>query len=87
MLDYFIPSNFAHHARGNPVACRMGPQIATQYINEFRKYLVNYAYVLESKANFIFEINLAGFLSALVLPYNYLNLHAMILCAEYISSI
>ena len=59
MLDHFVPSYFAYHARHNLMDCRMGPQSASEYIDEFRNSLINCADVLESKVKFIFEMNLA----------------------------
>ena len=69
------------------MACRMGQQSATNYIHELRKNLVNCADVLKSEAKFIFEMNSASWLSALVLSYNCTGLHTTMLYAEQIGSI
>ena len=82
MLDYFEPSYFIDHARYSLIAFRMRLKSATEYIDEFIKYLVNYADVLKSEAKFIFKINLANWLSALVLPYIYTDFYAKILYSK-----
>ena len=69
------------------MACRKWPWSAAEYIDEFRKYLVNCTNVLESEAKFNFEMDLADWLNALVLPYNCAELHTMVLCVEWIGSI
>ena len=79
MLDYFILSYSIYHAVLSFMAYRMGPQNTSEYINEFLKCLVNSDDVSEAEAKSILEINLANWFSALVLPYNYAYLHAMIL--------
>ena len=78
MLEYFIPSVFVHSARHTLMGCRMGLQSTTKYIDEFQKYLVNCVNISESKTKFIFEMNLADWLRALVLPNNYKDLYTMI---------
>ena len=74
MLDYFVPSDFARRTTRNLMACRMGLPSATEYNDGFRKCKVICADVSESEAKFIFEMTLADWLSALVLPYNYADL-------------
>ena len=86
MLDYFIPCGFACYVRHNLIACRIGLQSAAEYINELRKHLINYTDVLESEANFVFEMNLADWLSTLVLPNNCADFDA-VMCSEHIGSI
>ena len=87
MLDYFKLEDFAHQARYKLMACRMGVQSATEYIDKFQKCLLIFSDILEAEAKFIFEMNLVDWLSELELPSNYIDLHAMILCAKHISSI
>ena len=87
MLEYFVPSDFARRARRNLVACQMGGCTATDYIDDFRRYLVSCRDVHETEAKFIFETNMADWLSALVLSYDCPMLHETMLCAERISSI
>ena len=70
MLDYFVSSDFIYHAMHSLRACRIGPQSAIECIDEFRKIFVNYTDTLESAAKFIFKLNVADWLNALVLPYN-----------------
>ena len=52
-------------------ACRMGPQSAIKCIDEFRKIFVDCTDILESAAKFIFKLNIADWLNALVLPYSF----------------
>ena len=40
------------------MTCRMGPQNAPEYTDEFRKYLINCIDMLEFEAKFIFEMDL-----------------------------
>ena len=87
MLAYFVPSDFARRARRNLVACQMGGRTATDYIDDFRRCLVSCRDVHETEAKFIFETNMADWLSALVLPYDCPTLHETMLCAERIGSI
>ena len=87
MLDYFIPLDFAYQASQNLMVYRMGPKIVTEYTDEFQKYLVNCANMSDTEAKYIFEINLADWLSALVLPYNCADLYKMMLCAKQIGSV
>ena len=47
----------------------MGWSSATEYIDDFKKHLVNCSNVQEPEAKFIFEINMANWLSSLVFPY------------------
>ena len=61
------------------MAYKMGPGSASEYIDEFWKYLVDFDNISKAEAKFIFEINLADRLSALVLPYNCADLYEMIL--------
>ena len=69
------------------MACRIGQHSTTEYVNELRKYLVNFINISESEAKYIFEMKLANLLSALVLPYNFADLHTIKLCIEHISTI
>ena len=87
MLAYFVPSDFARRAHRNLVACRMGGRTATDYIDDFRRCLVSCRDVHETEAKFIFETNMADWLSALVLPYDCPTLHEAMLCAKRIGSI
>ena len=45
ILDYFIPYDYIKKARKALVICEMGSRLATQYIDDFKKHLVNYSYV------------------------------------------
>ena len=58
MLDYFVASDFAHHVRLNLMAYIMGPCRATEYIDKFQKYLVNFPNVSKPDAKCLFEVNL-----------------------------
>ena len=69
ILDYFIPSDYVKRARRALVACKMGQRSATEYINDLKKHLVNCSDVQEPEAKFIFETNMADWLSSLLLPY------------------
>ena len=65
----------------------MGGRTATDYIDDFRRCLVSCRDVHETEAKFIFETNMADWLSALVLPYDCPTLHETMLCAKRIGSI
>ena len=41
MLEYFPPSEYIRRTRRALVACKMGSRSATEYIDDFRKHLVN----------------------------------------------
>ena len=69
MLDYFIPSHHVKRARRALVACKMGKRSATEYIDDFKKHLVNCSDIQKPEAKFFFETNMANWLSSLVLPY------------------
>ena len=43
MLDYFIPSDYIRRARRVLVACKMRSRSATEYIDDFRKYLLTFS--------------------------------------------
>ena len=87
MLAYFVPSDFVRWAHRNLVASHMGGCTATDYIDDFRRCLVSCRDVHDTEAKFIFETNMADWLSALVLPYDYPMLYKTMLCAECIGSI
>ena len=87
MLAYFVPSDFAQWACRNLVACRMDGRTATDYVDDFCRYLVSCRGVHEIEAKFIFETRMADWLSALVLLYDYPTLHETMSCAECIGSI
>ena len=70
MLDYFVYSDFVYHAMHNLTVYRIGPQKCYWVYQWFKKYLVNFSDVSENEAKVIFEMNLADWLYALVLPYN-----------------
>ena len=59
---------------------------AIEYIKKSKKLSKLY-WVLESEAKFIFEMDLADLLSALVLTLNYADLYAIVLYAKQIYSI
>ena len=82
MLDYFLPLYFVYCAKNSLIACRMRPKKATEYIDEFQKCLINCANVSEAKAKFILEMNFADWLCASLLPYNCIDLHAIIFFAR-----
>ena len=65
----------------------MGGCTATDYIDDFRRCLVSCRDVHETEAKFIFETNIADWLSALVLPYDCPMLHDTMLCTKRIGSI
>ena len=56
--------------------------MATEYIDGFKKHLVNCRDMQESEAKFIFKTNMANWLSYLVLPYAYNVLQKTILYIE-----
>ena len=80
MLDYFIPSDYIRRARRVLVACKMGQRSATEYTDDFRKHLVNCRDIYEPEAIFIFDTNIANWLSSLVLPYACNILQETMLC-------
>ena len=82
MLDYFVWSDSMCHIRCNLMACIMGLQSSTEHIDEFWKCLGNCADISEAKAKFIFEMNLADWLSELVLLHNCADFHTTILYTE-----
>ena len=68
MLAYFVPSDYARHARNALANCRMGKRNITNYIDDFRHLLVCCTDVEESEAKFLFENNIADWLASYVLP-------------------
>ena len=42
MLDYFIPSDYVRRSSRALFAFKMGQRSTTEYIDDFRKHLVNY---------------------------------------------
>ena len=71
-----------HCAMQSLMVYRMGLCSATEAIIEFRRYLVNYTEMSESEAKFIIEMNLADWLNAFVLHYNFSDLYAMTLYSK-----
>ena len=87
MLDYFIPSDYIRRARRELIVCKIVPRLATEYIDKFKKHLVNCRDMYEPGSKFIFETNIANWLSSLVLPYACNTLQETMLCAGRIGSI
>ena len=71
MLDYFIPSDYVKRARRALVACTMDSWSAKEYIDDFKKHLVNFSDVYKPEAKLIFKTNMTNWLSSLVFPYAY----------------
>ena len=42
ILEYYIPSNYVRRAKKALDAFKMGFRLATEYIDDFKKHLVNY---------------------------------------------
>ena len=82
MLTYFVPSDYARCAWKALANCHMGKCNIMDYIDDFRHLLVYCTDVQESEAKFLFENNMVDWLASYVLPYNCLNLHETMLCAE-----
>ena len=59
MLVFFVPSDYARHARKALVNRHMGKHSITDYIDDFRRLLVCRTNVQESEAKFLFENNMA----------------------------
>ena len=54
ILDYFIPFNYLRRARRALITCKMGQRSATEYIDDFKKHLVNCRDIQEPKAKYLF---------------------------------
>ena len=67
LLAYFVPTNQARRARRILMASKQGKQHVQQYIDDFRKALLECTDITEAEAKFVFELNLADWLAALVL--------------------
>ena len=87
MLAYFVPSDYARRAQKALANCRMGKCNVTDYIDDFRHFLVCCMDIQESEAKFLFENNMADWLALYILPYNCSNLRETMLCAERIGGV
>ena len=87
MLAYFVPSDYARHSKKALANCCMVKCSITDYIDDFRRLLVCCTNVQESEVKFLFENNMADWLSSYVLPYNFPNLCETMLCAEQIGGV
>ena len=87
VLAYFVPSDYAKHARKSLANFCMGKRNITDYIDDFRRLLVCCTNVKESEAKFLFENNMADWLALYVLPYNCPNLREIMLYTERIGGV
>ena len=87
MLAYFVPSDYSRRANKALANCHMGKCSITDYINNFRRFLVCCTDVQECEAKFLFENNMVDWLASYVLPCNCPNLREIMLCAEQIGGV
>ena len=87
IITYFVPSDYARHARKALANCHMGKRNIPDYIDDFRHLLVCGTDVQEIEANFLIKNNIADWLALYVLPYNCPNLRETMLCAERIGGV
>ena len=84
MLTYFVPNDYARHARKALANSHMGKHNIMDYIDDSRHLLVCCTDVQESEAKFLFENNMADWLASYILLYSCPNLRETMLCAERI---
>ena len=59
MLAYFVPSDYARCTQKTLANYHMGKHNITDYIDDFRHFLVYCTDVQESEAKFLFENNMS----------------------------